>query len=328
MYLAQLAPQDALGHILAHNLPDARGHKALAKGHRLAAADLALLRDLDLPQVLVAVLEPGDIPENEAARRLAAAACAPSVVAGGAAAGRVNLLAEAAGVVQIDQEALLRINLLDGLTIATRPAYSPTAARKRVATVKIIPFAVPEGRLAEAERIARAAGGVVGVRPLRPLAVGVVLVGSLAARQRIEGGVAPAVAGRINDAGAQLLATRYVAPGPEHIAEAVLALRGAGAELLIIAGETSVMDQDDVAPCGVRRAGGQVEHYGAPVEPGNLLLLAYLDDARGSMPIIGAPGCVRSRDLNIVDLILPRLLSGERLSRRDIALLGHGGLLA
>ncbi len=328
MYLAQLAPEDALGHILAHNLPDARGHKALNKGRRLAAADLALLRDLDLTQVTVAVLEPGDVPENEAARRLAAAACAPGAVAGGAAAGRVNLLAEAAGVVQIRQEALLRINLLDGLTIATRPAHSPTAARKRVATIKIIPFAVPEGRLAEAERIARAAGGVAGVRPLRPLAVGVVLVGSWAARQRIEQGVAPAVAGRIDDAGAQLLATRYVAPDAERVAEAVLALRAAGAELLIVAGETSVMDLDDVTPRGVRQAGGQIEHYGAPVEPGNLLLLAYLDDPRGSIPIIGAPGCVRSRDLNIVDLILPRLLSGERLSKRDIALLGHGGLLA
>lgn len=327
MYLAQLAPEEALGHILVHNLPDARGHKAFAKGHRLVATDLARLRDLDLAQVLVAVLEPGDVPENEAARRLAVAVCAPGVVPSKAAAGRVNLLAEANGVVQIDQEALLRINLLDGLTIATRPAHSQTAMRKRVATVKIIPFAIPDKRLADAERIARAANGVVGVRPLRPLAVGVLLVGSLTARQRIEQGVAPAVAGRISDAGATLLATRYVVPDVEQVAEAVLALRGAGAELLIIAGETSVMDLDDVIPRGVRRADGRIEHYGAPVEPGNLLLLAYLDDAAGSMPIIGAPGCVRSRDLNIVDLILPRLLSGEHLGRREIALLGHGGLL-
>ncbi|GAB4209640.1 MAG: molybdopterin-binding protein [Roseiflexaceae bacterium] len=328
MYLAQLAPEDALGHLLVHNLPDANGHKAFSKGHRLVAADLARLHELNLAELLVAVLEPGDVPENEAARRLAAAACAPGVVASTAAAGRVNLLAEAAGVVLVEQETLLRINLLDGLTIATRPAYSATKARKRVATVKIIPFAVREEQLAEAERIARAAGGVVGLRRLRPLAVGVVLVGSPAARPRIEQGVAPAVAGRIGDAGARLLATRYVAPDPEQIAQAVLALRVAGAELLIVAGETSVMDQDDMTPRGVRRAGGVVEHYGAPVEPGNLLLLAYLDDAGGSMPIIGAPGCVRSRDLNIVDLILPRLLSGERLSRSDIARLGHGGLLA
>jgi len=91
----------------------------------------------------------------------------------------------------------------------------------------------------------------------------------------------------------------------------------------IIAGETSIMDRDDVTPQALRLAGGRVEHYGAPVEPGNLLLLGYLDE----LPVLGAPGCVRSRDVNIVDLLLPRLLAGERVTRRDIVELGHGGLL-
>jgi molybdopterin biosynthesis enzyme len=82
-----------------------------------------------------------------------------------------------------------------------------------------------------------------------------------------------------------------------------------------------------VTPSGIRDAGGRIEHYGAPVEPGNLLLLAYIDRPNGALPIIGAPGCVRSRSVNIVDLLLPRLLAGERVSRRDIVALGHGGLL-
>jgi molybdenum cofactor cytidylyltransferase len=91
-----------------------------------------------------------------------------------------------------------------------------------------------------------------------------------------------------------------------------------------------VVDHDDVTPRGIRLAGGRIEHYGAPVEPGNLLLLAYLDPrppAAAPLAVLGAPGCVRSRDTNIVDLLLPRLMAGERLGRRDIATLGHGGLL-
>lgn len=327
MYLTTLAPELAVGHILAHNLADAQGHKALAKGRRLGPDDLEQLRALGAAAVPVAVLEPGDLHEDEAALRLARAACGPGLAVGAAAAGRVNLLAQAHGVVQVDLEALLRVNSLDGLTIATLARHSLAGARKRVATVKIIPFALPERAVAQAEALARAAGGVVGLRPLRRLAVGLVLVGAPAARPRIEQGVLPAVEARISEAGSALLEPRYVEPDERAVAQAIAALRGAGAQLLIIAGETSVMDQDDVTPRGIRLAGGRVEHYGAPVEPGNLLLLAYLDDPRGPLPVIGAPGCVRSRSLNIIDLILPRLLAGERVSRADIAALGHGGLL-
>jgi hypothetical protein len=327
MFLATLPPEKAIGHILRHNLADAKGHKAFAKGHRIAAADLPRLRELGAETIRVAVLEPDDVHEDEAARRLAEAVCGAGVIATPPAASRVNLLAEVDGVVQVDPEALLAINEIDGLTIATLPRHALARARKRVATIKIIPFAIPEAALAVAEAIGRAGGGVVALRPLRPMAVGVVLVGSGAARERIERGVYPAIESRVVELGSSVLATRYVAPEEPAVAAAVSELSGAGAELLIIAGETSIMDRDDVTPQGIRLAGGRVEHYGAPVEPGNLLLLAYLDRPSGTIPVLGAPGCVRSRDTNIVDLLLPRLLVGERVSRRDIVALGHGGLL-
>ena len=327
MYLTNLSPELAVGHILAHNLPDRRGHKALAKGRRLGPGDLERLRALEIAAVPVAVLEPGDLHEDEAARRLAQALCGPGLTIGPAVSGRANLLAEAAGVVRVDVETLLRINSLDGVTIATLARHSQVGARRRVATVKIIPFALPERTLAQAEALARAADGVVGLRPLRRLAIGVILVGSPAARVRLEEGVLPAINGRIAKAGSEALAPRYVAPDERAVAGAIAALQAQGAQLLIIAGETSVMDRDDVTPRAIRLAGGRVEHYGAPVEPGNLLLLAYLDGPRGPLPVIGAPGCVRSRSVNIVDLILPRLLAGEQLTRVDIAALGHGGLL-
>lgn len=326
MYQTTLPPEQAIGHILRHNLAGPEGRKAFSKGHRISNDDLPKLRALGVEQVRVAVLEPDDMHEDAAARRLAAAVCGPGVIAGAPAASRVNLLAAADGVVQVDVERLLRINQIDGLTVATLPSHALVRANKRVATIKIIPFAVPETALAQAEAIGRAGGPVVELLPLRPHQVGVVLVGSQAARERIERGVLPAIADRIANLGSKLGAVRYVAPDEPAIAAAIGELRAA-AELIIIAGETSIMDRDDVTPQGIQLAGGRIEHYGAPVEPGNLLLLAYLDTPGPPLAVLGAPGCVRSRDTNIVDLLLPRLLAGEQVTRQDIVALGHGGLL-
>jgi molybdopterin biosynthesis enzyme len=327
MYQRTLPPEQAIGHILRHNLADERGHKAFAKGHRLAASDLPHLRSLGVELVRVAVLEPGDVHENEAARRRAGGGCGPGVVATAPAASRVNLLAAADGVVRVDAERLLRINEIDGLTIATLPSNALIRARKRIATIKIIPFAVPEEALRAAESIGRECAAVVALDALRPARVGLILVGGAAARERIERGVAPAIAARVVELGSSVLATRYVPPDEPAIAGAIGELRREGSDLLIVAGETSIMDRDDVTPQGIRLAGGRIEHYGAPVEPGNLLLLGYLDAPGGQVPILGAPGCVRSRDTNIVDLLLPRLLAGEHITKASIVMLGHGGLL-
>jgi molybdenum cofactor cytidylyltransferase len=331
MYLTTLSPEEAVGHILRHNLADAQGRKAFAKGHTIGAGDVGPIRSLGVVSLRVAVLEPGDVHENEAARRLAAAVCGSGIVATPPAASRVNLLAEVDGVVEIDVDRLLQINQIDGLTIATLPSHALVRTRKRVATIKIIPFAVREAALREAEAIGRARsptlGGVMSLRPLRQVEVGVILVGSAAARPRIERGVYPAIEARVTELGSQVAGVRYVPSAEEAVAAAIADLVRSGVRFLIIAGETSIMDRDDVTPQGIRLAGGLIEHYGAPVEPGNLLLLGYLDVPSETIPVLGAPGCVRSRDTNIVDLLLPRLLAGEHVTRADIVALGHGGLL-
>jgi len=328
MFLATLPIDQAVGHILRHNIADAAGHKALPKGKRLTDDDVTRLRALGITSVRVAVLEPGDVHEDEAARRLAAVVCRPGVMATDAVHSRVNLLAEADGVVEVEEAALLAINAIDGLTIATLPNHALVRRRRRVATIKIIPFALPEALVQQAERVGVEAGGVVGVRPLQQRRVGVLLVVSPEARERITRLVLPAIESRVTELGSTVGAVRYAALDEHEVAEGIAALHAAGNDLLITAGETSIMDRDDVTPQGIRIAGGHIEHYGAPVEPGNLLLLAYLDDGTPQgMPILGAPGCVRSRATNIVDLLLPRLLSGERITRRDIIELGHGGLL-
>lgn len=327
MYLTALSPEAACGHILRHNIAARDGRKALAKGRRLTQADAALLRDLGIAQVPVAVFEPGDVHEDEAARHVAEAACGMHITASAPAASRVNLFAAANGVVSVDVAGLLRLNGIEGVTVATRPTHSLVRARQRVATIKIIPFAIPQTALHAVEAIHREHGPLVALHPLRPHAVGVILVGSATARERIERGVYPAIASRVEELGSRVQHSRYVATEEHAIAMAIEGALAGGAELLIIAGETSIMDRDDVTPRAIREAGGDIEHYGAPVEPGNLLLMAYIARGETRVPILGAPGCVRSRDVNIVDLLLPRLLAGEFVSKSAIIGLGHGGLL-
>lgn len=328
MFLTTLPVDQAIGHILRHNIADAAGHKVLPKGRRITVDDVARLSTLGIATVRVAVLEPGDVHEDDAAQRLADAVRRPGIVPTDAVHSRVNLLAEADGVVEVDVPALLAINEIDGLTIATLPNHALVRERKRVATIKIIPFAIPEALIRQAEQIGVEAGGVVGVRRLLQRRVGVLLVVSPEARDRIIRLVLPAIEGRVTELGSTIAVVRYAGLDEEEVAEGIAALHASGCDLLITAGETSIMDRDDVTPQGIRMAGGHIEHYGAPVEPGNLLLLAYLDDGtKQGVPILGAPGCVRSRATNIVDLLLPRLLAGERVTRRAIVELGHGGLL-
>ncbi len=297
---------------------------------------MAQLRALDLKEVTVAALEPGDVHEDEAADRLTHACMADGVTISEASGGRANLLATQAGLLKINLDALHQVNLIEGLTIATLRHDTVVAPKKLVATIKIIPFAVPEQDLARAEAICRESHGLIAVRAMPPCHVGVILTGSESARERVMKSFAPAISSRVEELGSTVRDVVYVPQQSANIASAIELLRVAGADLIIIAGETSIMDRDDVTPRGIVQAGGRIEHYGAPVEPGNLLLLAYLDnpsaasDQRRSgqaVPVIGAPGCVRSRDINVVDLILPRLLAGEHLRRADVVELADGGLL-
>ena len=329
MRLELLPPELAVGHILCHNLADAQGRKAFAKGRVLRPEDLPRLRELGVAALRVALLAPNDVREDAAAARLAAAVAGPGVSATPAHSGRVNLRAEQAGPLVVDAAALLAINEVDGLTVATLARHQLVRPGRTLATIKVIPFAVPEAELARAEAAGRATGGVLRVRPQLVQRVGVILVSSLAARLRVERGVYPAIEARVVALGGAVAARRMVAPAEAEVAAALGELRALGLELIIVAGETSVVDMDDVTPRGIVLAGGRVEHYGAPVEPGNLLLLAYLEGLRPNtvLPVLGAPGCVRSRDANIVDLLLPRLMAGEALRRHDIVALGHGGLL-
>lgn len=326
MKFAPVYLSKAEGKILGHNIAGADGRRLLRKGKPLTEEDLQKLRELGRSSVYVAEMEPDDVDENKAARRVAEAVCGPGLHITGVASGRANLLADEQGILRIDVERLTQINECNGVTLATLMTHSPVHGRQIVGTVKIIPYAVPESVVGVVEAIANGDRQIVRVDALPSKSVGMVLSGSNSLRQRLVSDFAP-LRERIERLGSTVTRTDFVALDDEEDETALVEMLkqqvSNGMKLILIAGETAIMDTHDIVPRAVERAGGHVESVGAPVDPGNLLMLAYLND----VPIVGTPGCARSRKTNIVDWILPRLLVGDRLTRRDIVELGHGGLL-
>lgn len=315
----------ARGHILGHNVTR-DGRRVLKKGRRLGDAELAQIAEAGVDSVHVAELEPGDVEEDAAALRIARALAASGNLRERAAyGGRVSLLAASRGVWSVRPDLLLELNQVEGVTLATLPSHSIVSEGQTCATLKIIPFALPEARVANAEALC--ARGLVRVSPLSPRRVCVLVSGAEGRRKTLMDTFRAPLTERLEALGTSDVELEFVSLGREPEAALSSALEArlrAGAELVILVSETATMDADDLAPQAIRRAAGEVAVVGAPVFPGNLLLLGY----RGAAAILGAPGCVRSRGRNVVDLILPRLLAGERLGAREIAELGLGGLLA
>ena len=325
MKFAPVPLSEAKGKILGHNIAGANGQRLLRKGKPLTHEDLEKLRALGRSSVYVAEMEVDDVNENESAKRVAKAVCGPGLHTPGVASGRANLLSNEVGILRIDVERLAQINECAGITLATLTTHSPVRPRQIVATVKIIPYALPESVVGAAEAVA-SGGPVVRVDALPYRSVGMILSGSASIHERLLSDFVP-LRDRIVKLGSSVAQTDFVALDDESdevaLAKILRQQVDSGIEMILLAGETAIMDAHDIVPRAVERAGGRVESVGAPVDPGNLLMLAYL----GGVPVVGAPGCARSRKTNIVDWILPRLLVGDHLTRRDIIELGHGGLL-
>lgn len=317
----------AEGKILGHNISDPDGKRVLRKGKRLTDDDVRLLAGISRAVIYVAELVPGDIGEDAAAERIARSVCEQGTRATKSNVGRVNLLAEEWSVLRVDALRLARINECEGITLATLPSHAVVQPRKIAATIKVIPLALPETVVCKAEAIAAESGPVVQLYPLRLRTAALVLSSSPYAKMRVINDFVPSLRERIEGLGSELRSVDFV-PLEDETGEIALAATiqervAEGAEIIILAGETAIMDRYDIAPRAVERSGGEVTCYGAPVDPGNLLMLAYLDE----VPILGAPGCVRSQKTNVIDWVLPPLLAGVRLSRSDIIQMGHGGLL-
>ena len=309
---------EAEGAILAHR--HRLSGKTLKKGRVLTAEDIAALREAGVETVIAARLEPGDVPEDRAASRLAAAMAGDGIDVAAPFTGRCNLIAAADGVLFYDPALLDTVNLVDeALTAALLPSYEVVEKGQMVGTVKIIPFAASETALKQCESLA----GKVRVAAFRPVRAGLVQTALPATKQSVLDNTVRITSARMERMGASLGDEERC---PHDIAGVAAAIRkqiDAGHEMVLLFGASAVVDRRDVLPAGIVAAGGTVEHFGMPVDPGNLLLLGRA----GDVPIIGMPGCARSPKLNGFDWVLQRLVAGLPVTRADIMRMGAGGLL-
>jgi molybdenum cofactor cytidylyltransferase len=313
---------EARGAILAHTVRLDR--RVLKKGTVLEAAEIAALQEDGHASVIAARLEPGDVPENEAADMLAQALMAPLLTRSRASTGRVNLSAETAGLLVVNADAVNRLNRLDeSLTLGTLPGFVPVRAREMVATIKVIPFAVPGAVLEVATALARQEQPLLALHPFQPLRVGLVLSELPGLKEKVLEGTVEATRERVEGLCGTMLPPERCRHETPAISDALTRLRRAGAQILLVAGASAVVDRRDVGPAGIVRAGGVIDHFGMPVDPGNLICLGHID----GIPCLVLPGCARSPKLNGIDWVLQRLFAGLAVRPTDVMGMGVGGLL-
>lgn len=315
----------AEGAILAHGVSVEGGR--IAKGTALSAQDVARLAAAGVTEVAAAVPEAGDLTEDAAAERLASALAGPGLRLSPASTGRVNIHATENGLFRADRTLVDRFNRVDpAITLACLNDRADVSAGTMVATVKIIPLAVP-GAAVERARAVLAEGEAIALRAYRSFAVTLIQTELPVLKSSVLDKTADLLRRRLRPSGSRLVAEHRVPHRADAVAGAIeAALRAPETglpRLVILFGASAVVDAGDVLPEAMRLSGGWVEQVGLPVDPGNLLVLGY----HGAVPMIGAPGCARSPKENGFDWVLHRLLAGERPAADDLSALGVGGLL-
>lgn len=318
MIFGALPLPEAEGAMLAHALH--LGGRRIPKGSPVDAALLAAARAAGMERLWVARPEAGDVPEAEAAARIAAALAGPGIDVRAPVHGRVNLHASVAGLLLVDADVVMRANGLgDAVAVSTLPPQTPVTAGDMVGTVKIIPYALPGAELAA---VLALPGSAVDVRPWQAGMQAVLIQTRLPdSPTKLVARTAEVTAARL----ARLGITMVKAPDVAHeIGVLAAALRaGRAANLLLVSGATATSDRRDVIPAAIEAAGGTLLRVGMPVDPGNLLVLGRLDEAT----VIGLPGCAKSPRRNGLDLVLEQLAAGVRVTSEQVARMGVGGLL-
>lgn len=320
MRFGQVPVEEAVGALAAHSV---RAGDTVVKKGTLITAEMAMrLKQGGVETLIAARFEPGDIAEDEAAFRLAHALAGSNVAVEAPFTGRANLYAETAGLLLIDVDAIHGLNAVDeAMTAATLPAYKPVIAGEMVGTVKIIPYAIPEVLLQQG--IERSGRSALRIAPYARRRVGVVSTTLSGLKPSVVEKTLVVLGRRLEPAGARIKLDRRVPHDATALAQELASLADGDTELIIVFGASAIADRRDVIPSAIEMAGGRVEHFGMPVDPGNLLLIGSI----AGKPVIGAPGCARSPKENGFDWILHRLLADVPVTRADIMALGVGGLL-
>ena len=321
MKFGKIPLDQAAGTILAHSTR--LTGRIFKKGHILAPEDIVVLQNSGITGVIAARLESDDILEDEAASRISNAIAGLNIKIGNAFTGRCNLIADADGLINYDKVRLDELNLIDqSITVATLPPYTVVTPRQLIATIKIIPLAVPNNVLNKAEKIAGSVAPIISVSPFQKKRVGLIMSRLPGMKESILDNTLKTVSARVATYGSDITHEIRVNHDQEEVKRAIENMSSL-CDILLIFGASAVVDRHDVLPAAVESAGGSVDHFGMPVDPGNLLFIGQ----RGDLPIVGMPGCARSPKLNGFDWVLWRLLANIEVSPQDIMLMGSGGLL-
>jgi molybdenum cofactor synthesis domain-containing protein len=316
---------EAEGMVLCHDIteivPDKFKGRAFKKGHVVRKEDIPKLLNIGKEHLYVWELNESCLHENDAATRIATAVAGAGIVLREPAEGKVELIAAHPGLLKINVDALNQINSLDEIAVASLHSHQVVPCAKILAGCRVIPLVIDAEKICAVEEICRLGAPVFEVKPLKSIRVGVVTTGTEVYLGRIQDQFGPVLRKKIAELGSQVFRQILVPDSMDQIVDAIHELIREGAEMILVSGGMSV-DPDDLTPASIRTAGGRVVAYGAPVLPGSMFMLAYV----GEIPILGLPGCVMYHKTTIFDLVLPRILAGEEVTRQDIAYLGHGGL--
>lgn len=317
--------EDAVGMVLCHDIteivPGKCKGRAFAKGHIIQQEDIEKLLDLGKRHIYVWDTQKGYVHENDAALRMTKAAVGDNIVCSEVKEGKIELRAACDGVLKINLEALYAVNTVDEICFATIHGNKRVTKGTLLAGTRVIPLAVQEEILQRFEAIcAGQKEPLISVKPFRPAKIGIVTTGSEIASGRIADQFYPVLEEKAKEVGASILGQVFPGDEPEAITKAILDFLEQGADMVQVTGGMSV-DPDDMTPSAIRACGGEVITYGTPVLPGAMFLLAYVQ----GKPVVGLPGCVMYSKRTVFDLVVPRLLTGERLQKRDFVLLAHGG---
>ncbi len=309
------------GRVLCHDVRDGAGRVTIEKGARLDARTAGILLATPWEEIHLLAVEPGDLHEEEAGRRLAAAVVGDGVEVKGYTGGQWTLASTRRGLLQVRRAALADANALEGISVFTLSDGQPVEPGETVAKCKVTPLVIAEQTIRGVEKIAGAAEGLVAVRAFKPTTIGALAQERLDRKQRER--FEAALTQKVEWFGSRLLPIRYATGSAGAVVEALAALRGEGAQILIAAG-ASALDPLDPVFEGLASSGARMERHGAPAHPGSLLWIAFWE----GRPVLGMPTCGMFSQATTFDLVLPRLLAGERVDSRAIAELGHGGLLS
>ena len=314
--------KSSTGRILCCTVFRPGGKKLLAKGHIISDEDVRVLESEGMERIWVTELEDGEVGEDDAVCNVASEMGCGSFEIRLAAGGRANLVATEKCCLLVDDELLKQINCTASVVIATSLNFSFAAPGQRIATVKSAPFAVSKAQLEAVTGILKERGPILQARPIRTPSIGVLYTDPVhgdRARQLFDN----IMRQRLERFGVSTSHVLSCVEEEESVTRSLLHLLKARPSIVMVASTMAPAGPEDVVGRAMARVGGQIERFLAPVEPGNLLMLAYKDD----VPIISAPGCFRSIKANVVDLVLPPLLARYRVSGWEVACLGHGGLL-